>query len=314
MNITLPPYLQPGDTIGITCPAGFASHERIAYSVQVLQRWGYKVRMGKTVGAKETYLSGTDDERLADLQSMLDDEEIKAILPGRGGYGTSRIIDRIDWTAFQKSPKWICGFSDITILHSHIHQHFNIATLHSPMCGAFKPETEFSYYIESFHHALRGKALSYQFTPSPANISGIAEGTLVGGNLALLAHLSGSCDQLDTDGKILFVEDIGEHYYQVDRMMLNLKRSGQLSGLKALLVGQFIEMEDTDRPFGYSVEEIILDKVAEFGYPVAFNFPCGHDTENVTLCLGQTHRLQVSADTSTLTLLQAGAPGLHTTA
>jgi muramoyltetrapeptide carboxypeptidase len=302
-SITIPPYLRPGDTIGITCPAGFVSHERIAYAVEVLQRWGFKVRIGKTVGTRETYLSGDDRERLTDLQSMLDSAEINAILAGRGGYGTSRIIDDIDWTAFQQAPKWICGFSDITVLHSHIHQQLGIATLHSPMCGAFKPETELSFYIGSLHRALTGESLHYEFPASPSNQLGSAEGILVGGNLALLAHLTGSSSQLDTSGKILVIEDIGEHLYNVDRMMLNLRRSGQLSGLKALLVGQFTEMEDTERPFGYTVEEIILDKVAEYGYPVAFRFPCGHDTENVTLCLGRAHRLDVTEGSSRLSMI-----------
>lgn len=303
MDLIIPPYLQPGDTIGITCPAGFVSNERIAYAVEVLKRWGFNVRIGKTVGARDTYLSGTDAERLADLQAMLDDGTVKAILPGRGGYGVSRIVDAIDWTAFQKSPKWICGFSDITVLHSHIHQNLSIATLHSVMCGAFKPETEQSFYIDSFYRALTGRDISYQFPSSLSNINGDAQGILVGGNLALLAHLTGSVSQLDTEGKILFIEDIGEHLYNVDRLLLNLKRSGELRGLKALLVGQFTEMEDTERPFGYSVEEIILDKVAEYNYPVAFNFPCGHDTENVTLCLGRQHRLEIGLNGSQLSLL-----------
>lgn len=307
----LPPFLQPGDTIGITCPAGYVSHERIAYCKRVLERWDFRVRVGATVGTGEHYFSGHDSERLADLQAMLDDGEVKAILAGRGGYGVSRIIDAIDWTTFQKSPKWICGFSDITVLHSHIHQLHSIATLHSPMCGAFTPESERSFYIESLRRALTGKGLSYNFPASPYNKEGSAEAVIVGGNLALLAHLTGSVSQLDTAGKILFIEDIGEHLYHIDRMMLNLKRSGQLSHLAGLLIGQFTDTEDTERPFGQTLEEIILDKVAGYDFPVAFHFPCGHDTENVTLCLGQKHRLQVDKDSSSLSLIQANSPGLH---
>lgn len=313
-NIILPPYLQPGDTIGITCPAGYVAHERIAYACEAIQRWGFRVRLGKTIGTGKYYFSGHDDERLSDLQEMLDDKEIKAILAGRGGYGTSRIIDQIDWTAFRETPKWICGFSDITVLHSHIHQNFGIATLHSPMCGAFTVESEASYYIESLRKAWTGEPVRYHFPPSSFNRPGVAEGIVTGGNLAILAHLTGSASQVDTDGKILFIEDIGEHLYNIDRLLLNLKRSGQLRRLKGLLLGQFTDLQDTERPFGQTLEEIVRDKVAEYAYPVAFNFPCGHDTENVTLCLGRQHRLEVGVDGSRLVLIQPGAPGLHTTA
>jgi muramoyltetrapeptide carboxypeptidase len=296
----LPPFLKPGDAVGITCPAGYVSLDRIACAVEVLQRWGFRVVLGRTIGTGDFYFSGHDGERLSDLQAMLDDRDIKAILMGRGGYGTSRIIDAVDFTAFQRSPKWICGFSDITVLHSHIQQLLGIATLHGPMCGAFTPESENSYYIQSLRKALIGEPLEYSFPASAFNRPGIAEGLVVGGNLAILGHLSGSVSQASTEGKILFIEDIGEHLYNVDRLLLNLKRSGQLDGLKALLVGTFTDMEDTERPFGQTLEEIIWDKVEEYDYPVAFNFPCGHDTENVTLPLGVQMRLEVGHDGSRL--------------
>jgi muramoyltetrapeptide carboxypeptidase len=295
MNSSIPPYLKPGDTIGITCPAGYVAPERVAFCVAVLERWGFKVKRGKTIGTGQYYFSGHDAERLADLQEMLNDSEVKAVLAGRGGYGVSRIIDAVDWTAFRAAPKWICGFSDITVLHSHIHQTLGVATLHSPMCGAFTPESEDSYYIESLRRAWTGEPLRYYFSASEWNRIGTAEGVLVGGNLAILAHLSGSVSQLNTEGKILFIEDIGEHLYHIDRMLLTLKRSGQLRGLKALLVGQFTDVEDTERPFGQRLEEIILDKVAEYDFPVAFGLPCGHDAENITLCLGRPHRLEAAA-------------------
>ncbi len=296
----IPPNLQPGDTVGITCPAGYVSAGRIAYCTEVLERWGFKVKVGNTVGTGQFYFSGKDEERLEDLQAMLDDREIKAILMGRGGYGTSRIIDALDFTQFSAHPKWICGFSDITVLHSHLHTNFGVATLHSPMCGAFTPESEDAYYIQSLRRALSGKALSYTFPGSPFNKAGSADAVIVGGNLAMLAHLSGSSSQLDTNGKILFIEDIGEHLYNIDRMLINLKRSGQLDQLAALLVGSFTDLQDTERPFGQTVEEIIRDKVADYDYPVAFNFHCGHDTENVTLKLGMPCWLEVAAGTSLL--------------
>lgn len=298
----LPPPLQPGDTIGITCPAGYVAHERIAHCTEVLARWGFKVQVGRTVGTGQFYFSGKDEERLADLQDMLDDSNVKAILMGRGGYGTSRIIDALDFTRFRAQPKWICGFSDITVLHSHIQATTGIATLHSPMCGAFTAASEETYYIQSLRKALTGEPLRYTFSPSPYNRTGETEGILVGGNLAILAHLSGSASQLDTKGKLLFIEDIGEHLYNIDRLLLNLKRSGQLSHLAGLLVGSFTDLQDTERPFGQTLEEIVWDKVAEYDYPVAFKVPCGHDTENISLMLGTTHRLEVDANGAALSV------------
>lgn len=302
MNI--PPYLQKGSTIGITCPAGYVSHERVAYAITVLESWGLKVIVGKTVGSEHFYFSGNDEARRTDLQSMLDDPNIDAILMGRGGYGLSRIIDDLDFTHFDSKPKWICGFSDITVLHNHIHAQSGIATMHSPMCGAFTPESENSDYIQNFRSALWGEALNYSIPPSPFNRPGNAEGIMTGGNLAMLAHLSGSVSEVETDGKILFIEDIGEHLYNIDRLLLNLKRAGKLDNLAALLVGSFTDNQDTERPFGQTVEEIIWDKVAEYNYPVCFNFPCGHQEVNFTLTLGMKHRLAVSEDGSELTLFR----------
>ena len=290
----LPPHLQPGDTIGITAPAGYVSADRVAGAVQVLQGWGFKVKSGATIGTGEFYFSGTDEARLADLQAMLDDREVKAVLMGRGGYGCSRIIDALDFSAFVAAPKWICGFSDITVLHSHIHQCFDIATLHSPMCGAITAETRDEFYIQSLLRALLGGEEDYSFPAHPVQRAGSAEGVLVGGNLAILAHLTGSISQLDTRGKILFIEDIGEHLYNIDRLLVNLKRSGQLEHLAGLVCGSFTDMEDTERPYGKSLEEIILQNMAGYNFPVAFGLPCGHDPVNVTLRLGQQHTLRVS--------------------
>lgn len=296
----IPPFLKPGSTVGITCPSGYVSRERVSYAEKVLRDWGLDVRIGKTVGNEFHYFSGDDATRRADLQEMLDDPQIDAILMGRGGYGLSRIIDDLDFSFFVQHPKWICGFSDITVLHSHIQARYGIPTLHSVMCGAFKPETEFSEYILSLRDALTGKERILDFPAQTANRKGIAEGKLLGGNLAMLAHLSGSVSQIDTRGCILFIEDIGEHYYQIDRMLLNLRRSGQLSQLSGLLVGDFTDIQDTERPFGQGLEELIMDKVKAFDFPVAFGFPCGHDTINFTLMLGADHRLEVGAPQSIL--------------
>jgi muramoyltetrapeptide carboxypeptidase len=292
MNKT-PAYLQPGAVIGITCPSGFVSAERISYCVEMLQSWGYSVKIGKTVGTEHFYFSGNDDARLADLQAMMDDPEVDAILMGRGGYGMSRIIDRLDCTQFLQKPKWICGFSDITVLLNHLQAQYGIPSLHSPMCGAFRPETAFTDHILCFQKALRGEALQYTTPPSSFNRKGKTTAILTGGNVAILAHLTGSASEVDTDGKILFIEDIGEYRYNLDRMLLNLKRAGKLDNLKALLVGSFTDMQDTERPFGQSTEEIIFDKVKEYDYPVLFDFPCGHQDINYTLRMGMVHTLEV---------------------
>jgi muramoyltetrapeptide carboxypeptidase len=299
-----PPYLKPGSVIGITCPSGYVSKERIAYAAEALKFLGYKVQVGATVGAEHFYFSGDDNARLKDLQEMLDDPAIDAIMMGRGGYGLSRIIDRIDFTAFNKRPKWICGFSDVTVLHNHINAQTGIPTLHSPMGAGFTPEAINSDHIKSFFAAISGESLFYHTPPFEKNRVGVAEGILTGGNLAILAHLTGSVSEVNTNGKILFIEDIGEHLYHIDRLMLNLKRAGKLDNLKGIIFGGFTELEDTDRPFGQTVEEILFDKVMEYDYPVCFNFPCGHMDVNYTLTLGMQHKLLVTQQGVQLELLK----------
>jgi len=289
----VPPALGPGATVGITCPAGFVSTERVAGAVQALEGWGFQVKLGATVGSEHHYFSGDDAARLADLQRMLDDDGIDAILMGRGGYGTSRIIDRLDFSRFARKPKWICGFSDVTVLHSHVHSTLGIPTIHGPMCGAFRPETAGAPHLESLRRALTGAAIRYSAAPHPLNRRGAAEGILVGGNLAILAHLSGSRSQVDTRGKILFIEDVGEYRYNIDRLMLNLARAGMLENLAALVIGSFTDVQDTERPFGQEVDDIIFDKVAGYNYPVCFGFPAGHAEVNYALRLGLPHRLAV---------------------
>ncbi|OJW82961.1 MAG: LD-carboxypeptidase [Bacteroidetes bacterium 46-16] len=290
-----PPYLQQGALIGITCPSGYMPMERIVHAISVLEQWGFKVKVGKTAGMdKGIYFSGNDEDRRDDLQAMLDDPEIDAILMGRGGYGLSRIIDALDFTAFLNKPKWICGFSDITVLHSHIMAQYHIPTLHSPMCGAFKPGTEDSSYIRSLHEALTGAALRYQLPAARYNRNGTASAIITGGNLSLLAHLIGTASDVDTDGKILFIEDTGEYLYHIDRLLVQLKRTGKLAGLAGLLVGHFDNMKEVTRPFGQNIVEIIWDKVKDYDYPVCFNFPAGHEDINYSLRLGMEHQLTVN--------------------
>src|SRR5690606_4457377 len=289
-----PPLLQAGDTIAITCPSGYLPPERTVFAKKTLEAWGYQVVVGQTVGHEHFYFSDTDEGRLRELQTFLDDKNVKAILMGRGGYGLSRIIDQIDFKKFKRHPKWICGFSDITVLHSHIHARLGISTIHGPMCAAFTQEAkDAAPHLLSLKKLFTGKAIKYPIPANPYNRPGKAKGVLVGGNLAILSHLSGSVSQMQTKGKILFLEDIGEYLYAADRMLLNLKRAGFFDDLAGLLIGGFSDMKDTDRPFGQNIYDIITDKVKEHSYPVCFDLPCGHLDINYALCLGGTYALEV---------------------
>jgi muramoyltetrapeptide carboxypeptidase len=265
---------------------------------------GYNTLLGKTCGTQFNYFSGTDEERCTDLQSMLDNPDVDAILMGRGGYGMGRLIDQIDFSAFNAKPKWVCGFSDIIILQNHIQANFNIPVLHSPMCNAYKEETIDSPHLQSFFDAITGNTLRYEFPSSEYNRTGITEGILTGGNLAILAHVTGSASEVDTTHKILFIEDIGEVLYNIDRLMINLKRAGKLDKLAGLIVGGLTDLTDTERPFGKTVEQIIWDNVKEYNYPVCFNFPAGHIDINYTLTLGLLHKLSVTETGSSLELIR----------
>ena len=294
--IKTPPYLKPGDTIAIVCPAGFMSQDKAAECIRVLkEEWGYNVKTGKTLGGDSlTYFSGTDEERLADFQAMLDDDAVSAILCGRGGYGMGRIIDRIDFRKFKKKPKWIIGFSDITILHSHLYSNYYISSLHAPMAGAFNEAGYINRYVQSLRTALQGTWGKYTCETHPFNRAGEAIGELVGGNLSLIAHLVGTASDIKTRGRILFLEDVGEYAYNVDRMMHQLKRSGKLKNLAGLVIGGFTDMKDTERPFGQTVYEIIHDLVQEYDYPVCFGFPVSHGKENYALKIGVGYKLKIT--------------------
>jgi len=299
--IQLPPYLQKGDTIGLVCPAGYMPFEKVKTCVQILQEWGYNVKVGNTVGGGSmTYFSGTDEERLRDFQQMLDDQEVNAVLCARGGYGTGRIIERIDFKKFAKQPKWIVGYSDITVLHSHLFSNYYIASLHAPMAGAFNEEGFKNEYVLSLKNALEGKKIKYQVPVHEQNRKGEAVGELVGGNLALLAHLVGTDSDIKTKGKILFLEDVGEQLYNLDRMLIQLKRSGKLSKLAGLIFGGFTETKDTERPFGKSIYEILGELVAEYDYPVCYDFPVSHTDRNYALKIGVGYKLKVTKTKVTL--------------
>ena len=296
-----PTYLKPGDTIAIVCPAGYLPAAKAKACINTLKKWGFKVTKGKTLGGKsKNYFSGSFEERLADLQNQIDDPSINAILCGRGGYGTTHLLDHIDWKKFKKNPKWIIGFSDITILHTYLLTEIGVASMHGPMANAFNEDNGINRYTLSLKDSLEGKPVHYTAKPHTQNTYGKATAPMVGGNLSLLAHAVGTNADVDTRGKILFIEDVGEQLYNVERMLLQLKRAGKLSKLKGLVVGGFTSNKDTDRPFGKNIEQVIYDVVREFKFPICFGFPISHEKENVAIIVGGTYRLDVSVHGTTL--------------
>lgn len=295
MSNLIPPYLSAGDTIGICCPAGYMDADRIASCVQTLRSWGFQVKVGKTIGGhSDNYFSGTDEERLLDLQNMLDDDQIRAILFGRGGYGLSRIVDQINFKRFCRSPKWLLGYSDISLLHYHVFANYEIATAHSPMAGAFQDSATDDRFILSILDLLTGKPARYFCEPNALNRTGEANGLLVGGNLTLLAHVIGGSSEIKTKNNILFIEDIGEYIYNVDRMLYQLKAAGKFRKPAAVIVGHFTDLKDTERPFGKNAYQTIREILDEYEYPLCFGFPVGHVKENFALKCGAEFNLKVN--------------------
>jgi muramoyltetrapeptide carboxypeptidase len=303
----IPPYLKKGDSIGITSPAGYITLDEIQPSIKLMESWGYKIKVGDTVGKRDFTFGGTDDERATDFQQMLDDKNVKAIMCARGGYGAVRIVDKLKWDKFKIKPKWIIGFSDVTVIHSHLDKNLGIASIHSKMSNSFpgdwlKADSLQVETINSIQKALMGEKMRYSIPYNVHNKPGIATGTLIGGNLKTLESLTGSQSDIKTAGKILFVEDTGEYMYSVDRMFWNLKRSGKLSQLKGLIVGGFKIKVDTDGDdFGKLLEEVVLEKVRLYNYPVCFDFPVGHQKNNFALKCGVKHKLIVQTQQSALT-------------
>jgi muramoyltetrapeptide carboxypeptidase len=301
--ILIPPYLRKGDTVGLICPAGYMPVERTEVCREVLEQWGFKINLGKTVGNQSHYFSGTDDERLEDVQSMLDDGEVKAILCARGGYGTSRIIDRLNWKKFRKQPKWIIGFSDVTVLHCHLLRKVQMASMHAPMAGAFAEAGGTDAFNFTLHNALFGKKLVYKTAPHFYNKPGHCTGVLVGGNLSLIAHLIGSASLPDMKGAILFLEDVGEYLYNIDRMLIQLERAGIFSKISGMVIGGFSDCKDTIIPFGKNINEIIHERISKYDIPTVWEFPVSHTQKNVALRVGTLHTLRVSKNGATLTNL-----------
>jgi len=292
-----PPYLKPGDKIGIVSTARKITREELQPAVDCFRKEGFEIVFGKNLFKEQNQFSGTDEERTVDFQAMLDNPEIKAILCARGGYGTVRIIDKLDFTTFRKTPKWVCGFSDVTVLHSHIEKNFGIETIHCIMPVQLQKlgsESEAAKtLINHLSPTLSKGEGEYVFPRNGLNKQGIAEGVLVGGNLSILYSLLGSVSDIDTAGKILFIEDIDEYLYHIDRMMMALKRAGKLDKLKGLVVGGMTDMKDNTIPFGKTAEEIIADMVKEYDYPVCFNFPAGHIDNNCAVYLGRKVKIGI---------------------
>ncbi len=288
-----PKKLEEGSKVGIIAPAKKVSRQDLEMAIQILEGWGLEVVLGKHLFNSHNQFSGTDAERREDLQSMLDRPDIQAIICARGGYGTIRIVDKLDFQGFLKSPKWLVGFSDITVLHCHLYN-LGVESIHGVMPLLFPKQTEQT--IESLHQVLFGNDSHLEVRPAALNRLGVAQGELIGGNLSLFANTIGTVSEVDTKGKILFLEDVNEYVYHLDRMMIHLYRAGKLSHLAGLVIGQFTEIKDNEIAFGPNINEIISELVQEFDYPVCFDFPVGHEIHNLTMVCGRSAKLTVSKE------------------
>jgi len=287
-----PPYLQPGDTVGIIAPARSISKEEITPFTELINSWGLKCKTSRYLFGKHFQYSGTEKERASDFQQMIDDPEVKAIICARGGYGSIKIIRYIDFSGFQKSPKWLAGFSDVTVLHAYINKFLGTESLHSIMPLNYKNE-EKNISVTSLKKALFGEKLKYDIEPHKLNKPGNVTAELTGGNLSLLYSLNGTNFFPDMRNKVLFIEDVDEYLYHIDRMMQNFYHSGVFAKIAGLIVGSFSEIKDNEIPFGMDAYEIIRNTVDKFNFPVCFNFPAGHISENRTLILGREVQLSV---------------------
>lgn len=288
-----PAYLKKGDRVAIVAPARKVTAEETEPALKKLEEWGMDVVTGDHLYNSWNQFAGDDRVRSADLQQMLDDDAIRAIFCARGGYGLARIIDQVDFTHFLKNPKWIIGYSDVTVLHSHIHTNFGIETLHATMPIHFGAHDRSPETFVSLRKALFGESLTYTLPASDLSKKGTARGILIGGNLSILYSLTGTRSDINTNGKILFLEDLDEYLYHIDRMMLSLKRSGKLGHLAGLIVGSMTRMKDNEVPFGKTAEEIIAEVAGEYDYPVCFGFPAGHLPDNRAIILGREALLEV---------------------
>lgn len=300
MKLIQPNYLKAGDSIAIVAPAGILidKEESIEKAKKLAESWGLKVFIGEHVFTQNNHFSGTDDERASDFQKALDNPRIRAVWCARGGYGSVRILDKLDFSKFILNPKWIIGFSDITAFHSHIHN-LGLETIHAMMGSSLVfDDKETIESIKTFKKALFGEELKYTITSSINNRKGIGEGLLVGGNLSILQSMLGSNSQINTHKKILFIEEIGEYKYHIDRMLQTLKRAGYFNQCNGLIIGDISNIKKNTTVWGSSIEQLILEVVADYDFPVLFNFPAGHETDNRALILGRTVQMNVKIGTS----------------
>lgn len=285
-----PPYLKKGDTIAIVATARKNIDDNLKPAISWLKNWGIEVVIGSTIGLDSNQLAGTDEQRAADFQAQLDNPNIKAIWCVRGGYGTVRMIDLLDFTRFKQSPKWIVGFSDVTVLHSHLNT-MGYQSIHGIMPVSSKASEEAK---ETLRKALFGEHLEYTVPCENMNRLGTAKGELVGGNLSILYSLFGSPSAIDCSDKILFIEDLDEYLYHIDRMMMNLKRNGCLESLKGIIVGGMTKMNDNEVPWGKNALEIIDDVTKNYNIPIIYNFPAGHMADNRALIFGKQVSMEVN--------------------
>lgn len=289
--VKIPPYLTKGDTVGILATARKVDMAPLEPAIKLLKSWGLHVVVGKTVGLDNNQLAGADWQRATDLQQMLDNPAIKAVWAAKGGYGTVRIIDRIDFTQFKKKPKWLVGFSDFTVLHSHVNN-LDVATLHAMACISVRGATPEA--IESLHKGLFGGKLEYSIPAHAFNKPGKAHAEVVGGNLSVLYSIMGSPSEADYKGKIIFIEDLDEYLYHIDRMMMNLKRNDYFKNVKGIIIGGMTKMRDNDIPWGHDALQIVQDITKDYNIPICFNFPAGHIKDNRALPLGKQATLEVT--------------------
>lgn len=296
-----PKYLSKGSRIAIVSPAGYINPDFVASAEAYLKSAGYEVEIGQHCLGRHNQMASTDDQRLADLQQAIDNPKVDAILCSRGGYGVNHIIDKIDMSQFEKNPKWIMGFSDITNLHILANKH-GVRSLHCQMAKAIhnNPGAD---CIKNIFQILEGEKMSYTFAPNELNRTGRAEGELIGGNLSIIYSLQGTDFAIDCDDKILFIEDLNEYLYHLDRMLLNLKMSGKLAKLRGLVVGTFSDMKDNASPFGKTAYEIVKAHTDEYSYPVGFGIPVGHIDDNQPLVEGGQYRIEISDATCSLKMI-----------
>lgn len=293
-----PPYLKAGDTVAIVAPSGILKNrnDEVLKAIHLLESWDLKVLVGKHVFSKADHFAGTDAERCADFQNALDNPNIKAIWSARGGYGTVRILDQLDYSKFLKQPKWIIGYSDITALHNQVHTK-GVESIHALMCVSLTEDlSEIKESVATFKAAIFGTPLRYTLPGSKYNKVGHAQGQLVGGNLTMLHTMLGSDTSLTMDNKILFIEEIGEYKYHIDRMLQSLKRAGYFNNCKGVVVGNMTKLRKNTTLWGTSVEQLILDALSEFDFPIAFNMPAGHEDDNRAMILGRTIELKVEKE------------------